>query len=777
MGMFSSKKKTYVNTSVSRMVEDEDIKSTSQTAVIEYVLQGSIQVESDINVASLTDKMLQAHQNSITAKWNRIQDFAKDGKYHYGAVKGSVVYQSSKHVMEKIAAVVSSIEGQPVSMVYGLLGDVNPYHCVLQELVNLHGYNTQTNVLDGISAWVGKPCYLVDVVMHYTTDTEERVENEDYYTQYGLVASAGYTPVRPANPKAIHSDYLIDASTSEDYGLVTYGYMEEDKWVTKSLVVHLDKYIVSGSVDAMEGMGDEASGSDQTNLNEDDYVLGGYTVTKDGVEVFKLFTYVYGSGTHPSLDTIYSDGESTGQYYPRIYARLGNTDLANDKFKDTDAYKSSMEIAKFLGLTWDGWVEQIHDNTDKGKDIYQAYMTMALAANTKDPAACEYLYKYFETIYTSSMLGVENVVELQDTIATEYITGQTKQGSTILISDDVFTQSLSFSKIGAEYVRGVVTEVGKYTHDYVTTTVRVGLWRNTTTTFHAYRFQATENTYKEIRVYDLTSKEQVSGGYWTSSSGTSENLLVPLDRAVLKRMSSRVAEIVTNKSLHIIFNTLKVVKTKWYQSGVFKVVLFIAAVVMSVVTGGQSITLYALAVAAAHAVIVGIVLTTLAKIAVAVGINVQIVMVVAVIAMAYAGYMKLNNVKDMMGVTAKQLVLASNSALNFTTKISEQEVAKIAKKQEEFAEFSAGKTEDLNDLKKQLLSDPDLIDGLMFTDISPPDNYHYLNLYQTPNDYYNRTVHAGNPGVVAFDLISTYVDNALALPTINETLSSLQGSN
>lgn len=41
---------------------------------------------------------------------------------------------------------------------------------------------------------------------------------------------------------------------------------------------------------------------------------------------------------------------------------------------------------------------------------------------------------------------------------------------------------------------------------------------------------------------------------------------------------------------------------------------------------------------------------------------------------------------------------------------------------------------------------------------------------ESPEDFYNRTVHAGNPGAMSFDLIHRHVDIALALPKFTDTL-------
>ncbi len=41
---------------------------------------------------------------------------------------------------------------------------------------------------------------------------------------------------------------------------------------------------------------------------------------------------------------------------------------------------------------------------------------------------------------------------------------------------------------------------------------------------------------------------------------------------------------------------------------------------------------------------------------------------------------------------------------------------------------------------------------------------------ESPQDFYNRTVHSGNIGVLGISAISSYVDIALTLPKLNDTL-------
>lgn len=778
MGLFSTKKKTVVQTSVSRMIEDSDIKSTQQSAVVEYVLQSTTQVDSDIATMSLPDRLMQAHANSIVAKMDKFYRYAKSGQYYYGLPKASVVLPNANALTSKVKDILDAEYQADVTVEYALIGEPNHLHMAWVELIKQFLYNPETNELERLSALQGTPCYLDDLVVHYSKDTVTRVEDADYFRQYGIAATAGYTPIREANQDAEHSLSVEDAALSSDFARVTYGRMVGGKYTTETLDVDLSDYVVSYDTDNLEGM-NETTGLASPLSSEDDYVMGCCTYTQSGKTYRKYFTYIYGSGAYPTLDDLYDTNESTGQYYPRIYARLDNTDLAADTLSDTEAYKSSVKAAKRLDLNWSEWVGQLHDNVEDTGNVQQAFVCLALPAHSKDPLIHEYMYGYFKKLYDSSETMRIDAVSKYETISVEYRENQAKQGASIVIEDEAFKQILNYSAIGSRYIQGKVAEVGEYAYKHGTAvigTTRLGfISRTNTKTYHAYQYQVSETTYREVRVYGLSFTENVRGGNNTVSTGTSENLLVPIDKVMASEFSLRDRELLYSKGLHIVFNTLQVVKTKWYQSSVFKVVMFIAAVVMSVFTGGQSLTLYAVAMAALNAVVIGLALSALAKLAVKLGVDIKIITVVAVIAMAYAGYLSINNVKGVFDVSAKTLLNASNQALNFTQKIAEVEVANLNKDMSEFESAAKAKEDAMKEVQG-MLSSPELIGSDLFMDKQIYTPNPLLNLYQSPNDYYTRTVHTGNPGAACYDLLSGYVDQALVLPKAEVTLANfIQG--
>ncbi|WP_038345668.1 hypothetical protein [Acinetobacter sp. A47] len=774
MGLFGSSKKTHVYTSVARMVEDKDIRVSSQTAVVEHVLNSTLQIESDVVQMSLTDHIRAAAMNSLPAKMDKFYRWAKSGQYHYGLPKSSVVHANSKLLTTEVQAILEGELGTTVVMDYVQLGEPNYYHFAWKILIDKFQYSPETNELRSISPWHKSSCFLKDLQIFYTEDTISRVTDTRYFEQWGIAATAGATPSRLANPEAEHTTYAVDAKADKDYAKVTYEYKDsKGNITTDTQIITFEQYINSGDENAMEGMESETTAyAPDPVINESDYVMGCGVYTKAGKETRYYFTYVFGSGGYLSLDRILESHEDTGQFYPRLYARLNNQNLADSRLKETDAFKSSKSAGRKMDLEWQGWVDQIHEAVENTKNIRQCFLMLGLPANTKDQLTLKYLFKYFHRLYSGS--EQPRISRGSDSFKQEFATYAVKGGSSIVIEDEAFRQVLSYSSIGLRDIRGSIGAVGTYKLERGRVRDNRGIMRLLSVDYHAYQFQITETTYREVRVYGLSFTEQVSGGHSTVSKGDSENLLIPLDRSMRNEFSTRERESIYAKSLHIVFNTLQVVKKKWYATGLFKVVMFIVAVVLSVFTGGQSITLYTVAMAAVQAVVIGIALSALAKLAVKIGINVKIVAVVAVIAMAYGGYLNLSNTTGMFNVTASTMLQASNAAFNFSAKVGQYEIKEIAKDQLEFENSVKDKEEALKQAQELLGKGP-MVDGTFFLDQAPPSSMPYLNLYQTPNEYYTRTVHSGNAAVISLDMIASYVEQALTPPSASKTLEFLQG--
>ena len=111
-----------------------------------------------------------------------------------------------------------------------------------------------------------------------------------------------------------------------------------------------------------------------------------------------------------------------------------------------------------------------------------------------------------------------------------------------------------------------------------------------TGSYYWFRYYITDTLYEEIQVTNLKSRYRISGGHWTTMDGNNDVLIIPVDRAITKDMGLLERERIYARSLHIVFNSMVVTKLKWYQTGIFQVIMIIVSVVIAFWDGGYTLT-------------------------------------------------------------------------------------------------------------------------------------------------------------------------------------------
>lgn len=72
--------------------------------------------------------------------------------------------------------------------------------------------------------------------------------------------------------------------------------------------------------------------------------------------------------------------------------------------------------------------------------------------------------------------------------------------------------------------------------------------------------------------------------------GVNDVLIIPVDRTIAKDMELLKRERVYARSLHVVFNSMVIQKLKWYQTGIFKAIMYIIAIVIALWDGGLTLT-------------------------------------------------------------------------------------------------------------------------------------------------------------------------------------------
>ena len=780
MGLFSSKKKTHVYTSVSRMVDDADIVPSNKLAIIEYSLSEDSSSAS-LDALSLPDYLIKATNNNIVARAKASRKYSLRDDYAYGPPKTSLITQTGVDLKGSIEDYLSDTYNTSIVVHDYMFGPINNYYLLKFLLTRQLNWNPVTNEVIKYSESTGFKCYLETAVIKYSKYTTEALIDPDYLNQQGTSMEAGYTPFRAANLKAPQVPWVDNYSGNNDIAevIIVYKDASGNKKTINEVISFSDFETSSAPIE--EGLDDDSAldinpdavAPTQADTYDDkDFIHAVFEMTKNGVTYIDTLLYEYGSGIS-KLDNIFTVDKQFGSHLPRMYARMGGIKANDESLKDTPEYKSMVGLGKRTGLNWSNWVDEIHDSVGSLKDVTQIFMTYSLPVNTKDDLIREYMYEYFYDMY--KRIPNKYASTMFKELKNEFLDSGSKEGQAIVISDKAYRQTISFNALGYIDVKGSIGEVGTFDSGFVKQEVKMfGKFSQlvkANTHYHWFRKQLTANTYREIRIYNLACNEQVTGGKATTASGDSENLLIPLDISINNEFSPREREELYTKSMYIVFNTVKVVKKKWYQTGVFKAIMFIAAVAFAAFTGGQSLTLYAVIMAVVNTIVIGLVIQIAAKILVnQLGIDVGIVAaIVAVVAMIYGGYLAATKTTGVAGITAPQVIQAGSQAFNMSTQGFALQAQKAVKEFNSVMASLNKEQEELVKMSKELgLGQQGPL--LMF---EPPVSIG-VRIGESPDAYYTRSIHTHNMGSAIYSLIENSVDIGVTLPSTQMILNNIQ---
>lgn len=784
MGLFSTKKKTHVNTSVCRMVEDDDYTPSHKLAMLEYTMS---EASSSTRVAdeTLVDYLINAQNSSIVFRARAARNYASKSDYAYGLPKANLLLSEAVDIPGLLDDHLQRTLGHPVNVIYGIFGPMNNLHFLREMLVQKYDYNQVTNELVSESVRIGKTCYLESAVIKYSKYTADNLIDPETLIQHGYSTVSGKTHTRKEDLKAKQVPWVNNVDIDNDIAVVTVTYKDGDTVVTYNIELNFLEY-ESSSKPITTGLDDsdtdnyepEAITPDVSpNFDEADFYQAFYEYERNGVIHKDYFTYKFGSGLSTTLDEAFTSEEELGQYFPRMYARMGGQKCNDEAKKDTPEYKAMVGLGRKLGLNWASWVDAIHDAVGSVGSVSQMFMTFALPANTTDPLIQKYLYEYFAALHgkTPKQITTTEYKSLQ----TEYIEYGVRQGQTLLVADKGYTQQLSFSGIGYKDIQGSIGEVGSFSSEMITKGVslnRGSLFGNliSSTTGHCYRKQVTKTTYREYIVYGLRTVEFVNGGYTTTAAGDSENLLIQLDASIAHEFSVRERELIYSKSMHIVLHTIQVVKTKWYQTGIFKAILFVIAVIISFYTGPGGMAFYqAVAYAVVKTIIISVVVNMAVKfMVVKFNLNVGIIAaVIAVIAIAYGAYVGLGDTVGIAGATALDMINVASQAFSMS---SVGYVVQTMEAVKAFTETMAGLSEQAKQVAeraKELGLDASHNPAMLM--FEPPIGIG-IRMGESPDDYFQRSIHSGNIGTTVYHLLESSVELSTALPSQTQILNNIK---
>lgn len=752
MGLFSSKKETSVATNVSRVIDDVSLPDSIKTGVLRAIM----------NDSSIPDNMMEDLVGGIGHKAERMYEYAKRS-YTHGLPTGQV--HGATQGKQQAQAVLEALEGAPVLINYCQFGPPNSLHIAWMKLIQDHGYDPETNQLANLSVVEKNPVFLVDMVIVIPEGLQDTYR-PGALVQWGTPARAGVTPERlPSSDtlKALlsHTPPYIDSSAVTEYAKV-------------SVLWEKAGTIVVG--------GEQMPGPEKVRLNfniplngfdgDDDYFHIKYTVRG----ITKYWMYKVGSGVHPSLDDAFDDPDKvTGDFFPFAYFRYEKKSTNEDK--STDDYKTSKKLVKYLGMEYDQVADAINDNPDI-KDVEQAMLVFAVPANSTNAVDQRYLYEFFDNWYDAS--AEQFTTGTEAAIQSFFVGNLDIVKSTILIQDKRFKMALNNGGMFKKRVAGKIGAVGSYENGVTTTFIQeeygygdgqIGT-RQIPIKTHYYRYQIADALYDEIQIVNLKMVYYIFEKYTTTGDDVDDILLIPIARSITKEYSAKDRETLYARSLHYVFNSRIITVVKWYQSDFFQFLIMVVAVVISVVTLQPYLVKLGVAVAAGVGAAIGAALLVILEkvlMQIVIGyvvklfvkaIGLELAFLIAVIA-ALAGMVGNMQAGSVNGAPwAQDLLSVSSTLIKGVTDSVSDLMGDLLKEASSFTTYVEGQLALIDDANKLLENNSLLSPWVIFG--------------ESPDDFYNRTVHSGNIGVIGISAISSYVDIALTLPKLNESIGGDQ---
>lgn len=739
MGLFSSKTKTTVGTAVARVIPDESLPDSIKNGVIKSIFEDG----------DLSEHVVEALTGSIGVRAERMYEYGKRA-YAHGLPSGQMV--SSAIGRAEVEAVLATLEGNTVLLDYLHYGPANNLHIGWMNLVSSRGYNTSTNELPPLSDSKGTTVWLHDMVV-VVPEAKFPTMSQDSLAQWGQAPRAGITHERAIGTEAsrgliLHSPVETSSIRPDEFLRVTYTWylpVKDTDPNTWKNYAEFDIPVVGYPNDA-----------EYLHVK---YKVGG---------VIKYWMYRIGSGIHPTLDALVDAApEVNGTFFPFAYFRYNKKSEIEDK--STAAYKTSKKLVKYLGMDYDDIAAAIDENPDIA-NVEQAMLMMAVPVNTEDQQELWYLYEFFENMFFANGGGAMT----RDTaVIFAGLRGEILTQTNLVIQDSRFKMGIRHSGIYRARVGGTIGAVGSHARGMETVyTESSSVNHETGATqieliphkYHYFRRQVTEHLYEEIQVVGLQTLFYVFESFASIGDEEDDILLIPLDRSITEKLTIPQREVLYARSLHYVFNSKVVTKVKWYQQSWFKAVLIIVAIAITIwswgSSGGLLSTLKAAAIMGGAELVAVTLITAVVKMAVVtVGVQLfikaagaELAFLVALIAAAYGMYQSFATGAPW----ATDLVNLSNSLTKGIGTYMQGQMDDLLQSASDFSKYIEEQTK-LLDTAKELLEGNNLL--------SP-----FVIFGESPDDYYNRTVHSGNIGVIGFEAVSSYVEVALTLPKLDETV-------
>ena len=349
------------------------------------------------------------------------------------------------------------------------------------------------------------------------------------------------------------------------------------------------------------------------------YTAEYYLMDAKGEIVGELLTWEYNesTGLYPSLDIPVADETAKSPYYPIVPIRQDNIAIKDNPLDPR--YITGKSCLRRLGINFDDLHKAIESNPDGSSEIDHAYVVIGVDIATQDPTGNEYLFDYFTKLKLTSALKEADYAYWE---ANQQGT-MTPPMNQVTISDGNYRMDLGWSYINQTLVTGNIGKVNTFTKEITswTTSVTVTTGPNSTTRdiYHnalIIRKQVSLTQYIELTVVNpihlnyVYPKDIIRTDLKDAFGEEDDrnNFIIPVRIDIANAMGVIKAHDLMYDSVRLVFNSYVRTKLKWYQTGLFKLLILVVAVVVSIFNAPAGVALMSAAMAE---IIISTIITTL----------------------------------------------------------------------------------------------------------------------------------------------------------------------
>lgn len=502
------------------------------------------------------------------------------------------------------------------------------------------------------------------IITKYTLDNEgnRNIQSEENITNNTIIKDNTNILANSEYLETITEDKGTTNNTTNESGIYTevitttslvterYKLTKDEKIILP--IFYLDESIVPNEIESVDinSIYDEnklGNFIDLVENNEEVTTLSPYMSSPYLI----LVSYAYGQDNlinymtitntnYPEITNNFSDGSAIGQYLSRIYFKKEGRDISDKEFPDW--YKASKKAAAKLGIKYDDFYENVKKNLENYDTIRASYINFAINFDGTSLIEHKYIFEFIQRWFEISTDIVDNFMDgnlhqVKPTVLTwkdNYTEGT--------LESELITIQLKQGYKEKDYSKGVDTSLA-----YDTYYDNSEFMQTSTINGKIFYKKIDDTQYLELIVYELQRNERVTYNLWSNGDGKCD-LVIPLDLVIIDNFFKgfKEKEELIYKGMYLEFTTYVRVKQKWYQTGFFKFVVFVASVIIGVYTGGAGFTLAAVAEATVTTLVTMYVTELIMK-AIVKAFNPDLARklgtLLAIAAIAYGGYGAINS--------------------------------------------------------------------------------------------------------------------------------------